>query len=71
MLGTTALALHLLSLGILVLIFVPFEQLLWLLEKISESSNLAFELLLLMQTFFQISGFEGPIGHEVPIPAYS
>ena len=60
MLGITALALHLLSLGTLVLIFVPFEQLLWLLEKISESSNLAFELLLPMHTIFQISGFKGP-----------
>src|ERR1700731_4380840 len=69
--GKIALALHLLSLGTLVLIFVLFEQLLWLLKKISESSNLAFELLLLMQTFFQISGFEGPIGHEIPIPASS
>jgi hypothetical protein len=60
MFGITTLALHLLSLGILVLIFALFEQLLCLPGKISESSSLAFELLLPMQTFFQISGFKGP-----------
>jgi hypothetical protein len=44
MFGKTALALHLLSLGTFVLIFVLFMQLLCLPEENSESSYLAFEL---------------------------
>src|SRR5712675_163629 len=59
MLGITTLALHLLSLGTLVLIFVLFVQLLCSLKKISESSNLAFELLLLNANVLSNFRFRG------------
>ena len=53
------------------LIFGLFVQLLCLPKKISESSYLAFELLLPIAPIVQISGCRGPISHEVPIPAQS